>query len=514
MLLTLDAILYKLRDLSPEIMSENVNRRLFSGVKHIAYCSASASGNHLFVGFLSEVLATRENDDRVFLCVSDLKNSRTAAASSGRNIVLFPAQHHMEYLFDRVLDVFEEIKDWDKALHVGSLEGKGLDYLVQISESQIANPMLILDTSFNLLEHTRTIPIEYHFFQETVQNGYSPSFAINHLTDTGLFKQLRSSDLPIIHQAAASDTETNIYFKLSYGGLELGFAVVSCGKQSPDPGYVDLLELFFENINLYFRQYFYPKKAGNYMYESFLQNLMADDSIALQQVEVQSNYVKDIKASGIYRLFRLHFPGKVSLPLSFLARELSMAIPYLKPFLYEGSIYVLREYPNEPAAEHGDIESDLSAIEAVLSKPNMIIASSGVFSSITTLSTAKSQCAAALRLSNQSSRCLRYEDYCFAHLLEAASSSVPLESFLSSRYLRLQQYDEENGTDLCPLLECHLSTLMRVSDTARALFLHRNTVLTRLKKIEELLEAELSDKSVHDELMLSFQVASYLKKSI
>lgn len=508
--LTLDTILYKLRDLQilAEINSER--RRTFSGVKHIGY-SHSGNGQHLLVGLLSEALRKTADQNAVYLCVCDIPDYSNQIPA-GMHAVFFPLQYHPDYLFDRVLEVFEELKDWDKALHVSSLEGKGLDYLVQISEQQINNPMLILDTSFNLLEHTHNIPVEYNMFRETILNGYSPSSAINHLEVSGLFQQLRASEQPIIHQAAASDTETNIYFKLAYGGLELGFAVVYCGKHVPDPGYVDLLSLFFDNVNLYFRQYFYPKRAGNFMYEGLLQNLMSGDVVQLQQIEDQTAYVRDIKPTSIYRLLRIFLPGKTLLPLSFLARELSMAVPFLKPFIYDSAIYALREYPSELIAEQGETAEELATIETVLAKPNLKIAASGVFSAITDLSLAKVQCEAALRMGDPNSRYLRYEDCKSFHLIEAASSAIPLDHFLSSRYLRLLRYDQENSTELCPLLKCHLSTMLRVSDTARKLFLHRNTVLNRLQKIEEILGSDLMDEYVQNELRLSFLVADYLSE--
>lgn len=508
--LTLDTILYKLRDL--EIPAEiNIDRRrTFSGVKHVGYTNLKG-GSHLLVGLLSEAICTSADPNVVYLCVCDIPNYKQLL-SLDRHIVIFHQQYHHDYLFDRVLDVFEELKDWDKALHVSSLEGKGLDHLVQISERQINNPMLILDTGFNLLEYTRSVPVEYSLFREAIKNGYSPALAINQLEDSGLFQQLRASDRPIVHQAAASDTETNIYFKLAYGGLELGFAVVSCGECTPEPGYIDLLCLFFDNINLYFRQYFYPKRAGNFMYEGLLQNLMSGDVVPLQQIEDQSAYVRDIKPNSNYRLLRISLPGKTVLPLSFLARELSMATPFLKPFIYNSAIYALREYPDELTAQQGESPEELATIETVLAKPNLTIATSGVFSSITDLSFAKEQCEAALRLETSNNRYLRYEDYRAFHLLESASEIIPLAHFLSSRYLRLLQYDQENDTDLCPLLKCHLSTMMRVSDTARKLFLHRNTVLNRLQKIEEVLDSDLTDEMVQNELRLSFLVADYLAK--
>ena len=114
-------------------------------------------------------------------------------------------------------------------------------------------------------------------------------------------------------------------------------------------------------------------------------------------------------------------------------------------------------------------------------------------------------------MGDPNSRYLRYEDCRSFHLIEAASSTIPLDYFLSSRYLRLLRYDQENGTDLCPLLKCHLSTMMRVSDTARKLFLHRNTVLNRLQKIEEILGSHLMDEDIQNELRLSFLVADYLE---
>ena len=510
--LTLDAVLYKLRDLSPEVVSGSVNRRLFSGARHISYYNSAALRSNLCVGFLSEALAVKNAGDAVYLCVCDLKNGAETAAASGRNIVLFSDQCRLEYLFDRVLEVFEEIKDWDKALHVGSLEGRGLDYLVQISETQIANPMLIFDPSFNLLEHTHTIQTDYVFFNETVQNGYSPVAVINRLTDSGLFKRLYSSDAPIIHQAAGSDAGTNIYFKLTCGGMILGFASVLCGAQTPSPGYVDLLILFFENVNLYFRQYFYPNRAGNFMYESFLQNLISGNPVETLQAEAQSLYIKGINANSVYRLLLLYIPGKTALPLSFLAKELSGLRPEFKPFLHDGSIYILREYPNERSAECRNDAAELASIEAVLSQTSVVVAYSGVFFAITDLPAAKAQCEAALRFGLTSDRCLYYEDYRFSHMMETVSASLPLESFLSSRYLRLARYDEENGTELCRLLHCHFSCFMRTSDTAKKLFLHRNTVLNRLNKIEELLGCSLLDDAVRQDLELSVRIAEYLAK--
>lgn len=59
----------------------------------------------------------------------------------------------------------------------------------------------------------------------------------------------------------------------------------------------------------------------------------------------------------------------------------------------------------------------------------------------------------------------------------------------------LVQYDKDNNTDLLPILKTYYQCRLNISETAKVLFLHRNTLTVRLNLIREILGLELDDMS-------------------
>lgn len=80
------------------------------------------------------------------------------------------------------------------------------------------------------------------------------------------------------------------------------------------------------------------------------------------------------------------------------------------------------------------------------------------------------------------------------------------ESFCRPEVLRLWEYDKSHGTDYTETLQCYCQNLCSVTETARASFLHYNTVKYRLKAIRDLTGmGELGGRDLF-ELWLSFRI--------
>jgi len=71
---------------------------------------------------------------------------------------------------------------------------------------------------------------------------------------------------------------------------------------------------------------------------------------------------------------------------------------------------------------------------------------------------------------------------------------------------RLRRYDEHHGTDFYNTLYQYLRCERNVVATARALFIHRNSMIYRLQRIQQLLELDLDDVNVRLYLLLSYQI--------
>jgi len=85
-----------------------------------------------------------------------------------------------------------------------------------------------------------------------------------------------------------------------------------------------------------------------------------------------------------------------------------------------------------------------------------------------------------------------YDDLAIYDLLTNVKNSYRIHPGLS----KLIEYDSENGTNYVTTLAVYLRNYKNLSQTADDLFLHRNTILYRLKKIEEILQASLDDHSL------------------
>ena len=68
---------------------------------------------------------------------------------------------------------------------------------------------------------------------------------------------------------------------------------------------------------------------------------------------------------------------------------------------------------------------------------------------------------------------------------------------------QLARFDRENDARLYETLRLYLENEQNTMETARKLFVHRNTLLHRLRKIEELTRLDLGDSQVRLRLLLS-----------
>lgn len=95
------------------------------------------------------------------------------------------------------------------------------------------------------------------------------------------------------------------------------------------------------------------------------------------------------------------------------------------------------------------------------------------------------------------------------HMLEAVvqrctAGTVP-ETLYPPELSRLLRYDRANGTDLTETLAAYLANDASTKKTAEALYMHRNTLLGRLKKVEEVSRMDLESGKAR--LLMSIALA-------
>ena len=101
---------------------------------------------------------------------------------------------------------------------------------------------------------------------------------------------------------------------------------------------------------------------------------------------------------------------------------------------------------------------------------------------------------------------LSYKDLGISQLLLAMDDAEIMNEFYSSSLKTLVDYDEMNQTDHTAFLEIYFEEGCRVKETAERMYLHRNSINYKLKKIEEILACDLSDFAVRVELLVALKL--------
>lgn len=86
-----------------------------------------------------------------------------------------------------------------------------------------------------------------------------------------------------------------------------------------------------------------------------------------------------------------------------------------------------------------------------------------------------------------------------------------LRAFCMPAVADLIDYDDKHSGTLVPTLVTYLANNRHLVATAKALFLHRNTVKYRLERCHEILRLDLSQASVATNVQLSLQIMRYLQ---
>lgn len=100
-----------------------------------------------------------------------------------------------------------------------------------------------------------------------------------------------------------------------------------------------------------------------------------------------------------------------------------------------------------------------------------------------------------------------YQDMGILSLLFHIDSVECMGEFYDKTIKPLVEYDTDNGSNLVEVLECYLKSNGSLNETAEELFVHRNTINYRIKKIESILGVDLTKFEVRNELAIGLMVA-------
>lgn len=224
-------------------------------------------------------------------------------------------------------------------------------------------------------------------------------------------------------------------------------------------------------------------------------------SAAHFQLQASGTYLADFHPCA-FALIDLETYHSAYMGKRHLKEELEAQIPDSHPFLYKGDVFLFLHREGD-----GDIFSELAEefqLKILISAP---------IDDLFTLPQLYRTAREALELMRDAR--FHGEAVCSAQQLRTPLLLKNLEGrgdLVSPELRRLAVHDREKGTQYCETLYHYLTCCHSLKQTSDALYTHRNTVLYRIRRLQEDFAIPLEEPSLHADLLLGVSLILFESK--
>ena len=359
-------------------------------------------------------------------------------------------------------------------------------------------PLLVLDNTFHVAAHYLPLGFSDALFETAVRRGeisYEAGAIIseNAMLTAGWADYVQLADSPYRRRFAP----------LVSAGVRLGclICVDTDGHLEKIPPQTwELVE------HILSKQMFVEASHQDKLFETAEDILMhlldgGFSSAAHFQLQASGTYLADFHPRA-FALIDLETYHSAYMGKRHLKEELEAQIPDSHPFLYKGDVFLFLHREGD-----GDIFSELAEefqLKILISAP---------IDDLFTLPQLYRTAREALELMKDAR--FHGESVCSAQQLRTPLLLKNLEGrgdLVSPELRRLAVHDREKGTQYCETLYHYLTCCHSLIKTSNALYTHRNTVLYRIRRLQEDFLIPLEEPSQHADLLLGVSLILFESK--
>ncbi len=378
---------------------------------------------------------------------------------------------------------------------------KSITAFVNLVAAKLGNSIVLLDTDYKVLSYSTIYPIDDPLWEQNIRQGYCSYEFISAVNEMEIIKNAPNTPEPFVVTCYASPLR-KLSSRIYRNGQMIGSVIMLENENLLSPSHFEMLPIVSSaagDIIARFAPYLLPDST---LYQRLLFDLLIGTPLEkLTRHLAKLNFPPHMCA---LRLSQTRDLGQKHLKEQ-IAEKLKALLPGTQLALHENGIAALVALGDAP-----DISQEQLLLLDDFAKAEFLsIGVSNAFTKIEDFARHYSQACRAQelekRLSGQKNVC-RYQDYAFFDLLSTANPSENLTAFRHPALHLLLNYDEENNTDLYNTLDAYLSCGCNIKITAEKLFIHRNSLAYRLKRIYELTQISPEDVSTRFLLEMSFRM--------
>lgn len=390
----------------------------------------------------------------------------------------------------------------DSMLEILFSEG-GIQYMLDKTRPAFHNPIFVFDTDFRLLASTWDAESDDPHGQNIVEAGGFTKAEYDILGKSNVHSKVLRSEYPI-----------RVFHP------EIGFEQLICAIDTKkDMGHIvlnasdrplleedeKLLYILKKAIDQQMKKDEFVRNNRGFNYEYFLRDILDGKMTVHAPNADRMKYVESMFCGNMYCMVIETARSTGTINIMHVRSVFETSFANVVSFMYGGGIIVIFRY------EKGSFmpEKDYEKISSMCRQYGLYAGMGNCFSNILELPDYYKQALRSIELGvlkDADPNLFCYRDNYMNHLSSVFSQKESLDAFCNTKLKTLLEHDRLKKTNYAETLYTYLTCERNIAATAKALFMHRNTLVYRLKKINELVEIDYEDFSERQHIILSYEL--------
>ena len=451
-----------------------------------------------------------------FLCC-DYDPDRKPAVHTAlpANCSVFYSERSLPAVFNTMADKISRFVRWNDALKNVLYRNEGLQALLDLS-SFLPGTLLLTNAGYKLQASVYKEEVSDPTVDEVRQLGYHTFETIERIhKEVPLVSSQDTSE----YISKISNNYTIIRLIRYKERIAARLCLILNGPET-DPSYSDYMAILGNAI----AEYLFSRQSVDYASNAELGSLVSDimEGRIVNQTELDQR-MKQVKliAHRYFHLMLVSFDqtgSRSPIPWNYVISQLQYIFPYSNITTYNGDILLIIQKRQRKSR----VKFNEKYLMNLLEQYNGFSCMGNASEFIMSLPPMYHQVHGALRIGSHldpKRRIYYYEDFAMYQIVELAAdseikhlSSRNLAHLCNNEMIALIMYDQKYNTNMADILLTFLRYERNTTKAAEALFMHRNTLLYKIKKIEEIIDRDLEDPDFRARMLFSGYVVNYMRK--
>jgi hypothetical protein len=380
-----------------------------------------------------------------------------------------------------------------------------VDAVLNAAATKLGNSLVFSDNEYRIISSSTSIPVVDRLWSMYISQGYcNYDFVMAAAQMESVRKASYTADA--IEVTCSESPYRKLSSKVLHGGVQIGFVLMIASATPVLLAHFDMLRSVSQALAYTISNYATYLFQGIDRYQQLLYSLLigAEPEDLAPQLSALS-FPQHMAAVCIRQT---RYLGQKHLKSS-VGEGLNRVFPGARSACYMGCIAAIL-----PLGSRIELaQSDLDTLSEFAESQFVKIGISHAFSLIENFSSHYAQASKALDLAQRlghTDSIVQFKDYQVQDLLSRTDGTADLGLYCHPLLGLLRQYDHKNGTELYKTLRCFEETGGNLKNTAELLFIHRNSLVYRIRRIEEIGTIDLNDVNTKFILKLSLEIDRYL----